>query len=139
MLGLGVPLQRCSGVWPKRYTGRVPRRALKQIRSQAPLSEPDPSEQLALESVDVVVLPSPVTEKAPAAQRSADLSLDSFVPLNNTNGDKDKGIFSLDKTQSIWLLNLVSLVYGTNTTCAFFRASDSEPPTVVVVRVLVIG
>jgi hypothetical protein len=117
MLAFGVVSQR-NAAWPQQCSSRVARRALEQIHSRTPLSEPDLSDQIALESVDIVPLPSPVVETAPA-QRSADLSLDSFVSLDKTGEDKNKGFFSLDKTQSLWLLNAVSLVYGTNTTCAF--------------------
>lgn len=83
--------------------------------SEASESEPIVDESIALESVDIVPLPSPLENEVRGASA---VSLDLFASLEDAEEEVSTGGFSLDKTQSFWLLNVVSFLYGTNTTCA---------------------
>ena len=104
-----------------------------------------PSESIALESVDIVAMPGPVAD-AKAIADSLDLAswpapaigtpqalgvpLEQDVREDLEDGPSTGG-FQLDKTQSFWLLNLVSLLYGTNTTVRsrlWFRPSVLQGP-----------
>lgn len=120
MDALGPPAQRI-GTRRVPHTRSVRARAVevKQARSP-PAPEPQPDDRIALESVDIVPLPSPLLEKSAVVPVS---SLESFVSLDEAPAERDNGLFSLDKTQSLWLLNLVSFAYGSNTTCAPARCA----------------
>lgn len=70
--------------------------------------------------LETVPLPRPLSDSSSGdSQLSANYtSLDDLPPVDSSEGiSKTAQGFSLDKTQSLWLLNLVSFVYGTNTTC----------------------
>jgi hypothetical protein len=92
----------------------VTARVAQSVRTKTSLPEPTPEDVLPLDSVDLVPLPSPLEDESPAT-----VFLDAFAPLENVEEESTLGGFSLNKGQSFWLLNLVSFLYGTNTTCAF--------------------
>ena len=75
----------------------------------------DEEKILALESVDMVPLPGPMNEDIMGANA---ISLEAFTSLEQADDKVQPSGFNLDKTQSFWLLNVVSFLYGTNTTCA---------------------
>lgn len=70
--------------------------------------------------LDTVPLPRPLLDSSSSEAQSSSqyTSLDDLPSAEATErtSTSSQG-FSLDKTQSLWLLNIVSFVYGTNTTC----------------------
>lgn len=85
--------------------------------------------------LETVPLPRPLSENSSSdAQLSAQYtSLDDLPPVESGEriSTSSQG-FSLDKSQSLWLLNLVSFVYGTNTTCVSTLKHDTQTHRIAV-------
>jgi hypothetical protein len=113
---------------PLTGVSRLVSRSRRVRAAQTTLPEPSGDEKVALESVDLVPQPGPVTDVA-SAPKPQTVTLDSFGALADSDFEQapSSGGFELTKTQSFWLLNLVAFLYGTNTTCAPPPFAPAQP------------
>lgn len=124
------------------HRGRLPSVSLRNRRAHISYvasvdvpGSPD-SDETELETVP---LPRPLSDTSSGdAQLPAQYtSLDDLPPVDSGEGTSATAqSFSLDKTQSLWLLNLVSFVYGTNTTCALSTYSHATRRCIAASRAL---
>jgi hypothetical protein len=76
---------------------------------------------VADEALETIPLPSPLADASSDVATTpvtlGALEAMAAVEPNESQPATSSG-FTLDKSQSLWLLNVVSFLYGTNTTCA---------------------
>jgi hypothetical protein len=96
------------------------RRTQSPRAASVPVKDSDDNVIVSSENGNQIPLPSPLLDVDSGEDlRPTAVPLTSLydLPTTSPHDASAAGVVNLDKNQSIWLLNLVSFLYGTNTTC----------------------